>query len=100
MAKRSRGAQTKHNQTVRRRARALEGDGWNVRADVPGYERPEPIGGAGHVPDIVAKKRGHTRIEEVETPESLDSDRDQHAAFRRSAAHRPRTSFEITVTDD
>ena len=100
LGNRPKASQSRHNGVVKRVAKNLASEGWNVQADVPGYEPPEPIGKTGSVPDIVASKRGHTRIIEVETPESLDSDREQRATFARSAGQKPRTTFETIVTED
>ena len=92
-------SQSQHDAAVKREARALADKGWNVKADVPGYETPDPIGKKGFVPDIVAAKRGHTKIVEVETPDSLQADAEQRATFARSAGQKPRTTFETVVPD-
>jgi hypothetical protein len=73
----------------------MEGEGWTVQADLPGYDRPDPIGKDKHVPDIVATKTGARKIIEVETPETMEADKKQHEAFRRSAARKKRTAFQI-----
>jgi len=89
--------QTTHDRRVQREAKKLKDEGWNVRASgVRGYEEPEEV--AGHVPDIIATKRGHTRIIEVETPETLASHKKQLEAFRRHAAQKPNTYFQELVT--
>lgn len=44
---------------------------------------------------VVARKAGATRFVEVETADTLEADRKQHATFRRSAAQQDRTRFEI-----
>lgn len=49
------------------------------------------------IPDVVARKRGATRIIEVETERTVDADRQQHATFRRSASQRTRTTFKLVV---
>ncbi len=86
-----------HNKEVRREAKKLERQGWNVEADLPEYDTPEPIGKGGHIPDVVAKKRGATRIIEVDTPGNEDPK--QLAAFRRSAGQKKRTTFQHIMTD-
>ena len=100
MGNKPKGSQNEHDKVVRREAKNLVRNGWTVRADLAGYEPPEPIGKKGVVPDIVAAKRGHTRIVEVETPDSLDSDKEQRATIARSAGHKQRTTFETIVTED
>jgi len=95
MAKRSSFGQNKHNVKVKQIAERLRRRGWHVKADITDFEQPDPIGGKRKIPDIVAKKSGSKRIIEVETPETIAKDKDQHETFRRSAAQQRRTSFEI-----
>lgn len=89
MADRTRSMQTAHDERVAAHARSLSDDGWNVRADVEGWDQPPTI--AGHRPDIYATKPGSTRIVEVET--DPDDDPGQHTAFRRHAAQKRNTKF-------
>ena len=95
MARRSSFDQNKHNAKVKQIAERLRRKSWDVKADIGGFEQPAPIGKNGKIPDIVAKKRGAKKIIEVETPETVGKDKEQHETFRRSAAQQPRTSFEI-----
>ena len=95
MPRRSQRQQSKHDQKVRQIANRLKRDGWNVVADLPSYHKPDPIGKKKRVPDIVATKAGATRLIEVETPETLETDKKQHEAFRRSAGQRKRARFDI-----
>lgn len=95
MAKRSSFGQNKHNVKVKQIAERLRRKGWYVKADITDFEQPDPIGSRCKIPDIVAKKSGAKRIIEVETPETMGKDKEQHGTFRRSAAQQPRTSFEI-----
>lgn len=98
MAKRSASRQSEHDTKVKSIARRHDRNGWRVRADVPGYPTPDSIGGRRpRVPDVVARKRGATRIFEVETEETVDADRKQHATFRRSASQRTKTTFKLVV---
>lgn len=90
--------QSAHNRKVQRLSRELKKEGYSVRADIRGYQRPRPIGKSKVRPDIVAKKSGATRIVEVETPKSLVRDKEQLKTFVRSAAHRKRTTLDIVVT--
>jgi len=98
MAKRSSKEQSTHHRKVRELSRELKRDGYTVKADIRGYQRPRPIGKARVRPDIVATKSGTTRIVEVETPSSLTRDKEQLKTFIRSAAHRKRTTLDIVVT--
>lgn len=98
MAKRSASRQSEHDAKVKSIARRHERNGWRVRADVPGYSTPDSVGNRRpRIPDVVAQKRGATRIFEVETEETVDADRKQHATFRRSTSQRTRTTFNLVV---
>lgn len=100
MAKRTKASQTVHNQAVKTLARQLSKQGWKVCADLPGYCKPKPVGKSRRIPDIEATRRGATKLVEVETRGSVRSDKGQHSSFRRSAAHRKRTTFDILVVED
>jgi Holliday junction resolvase len=95
MVNRSKKQQSKHDRKVRQLANQLKNEGWQVQADLPGYDQPGPIGKKKRIPDILAKKAGAERIIEVETSETINSDKDQHSTFRRRAGQKPRTKFEI-----
>ena len=97
--KRTPTKQSTHNQKVKEVATKLTRQGWNVKAAVPGYNRPSPIGKAGKIPDIEATKRGRRKLIEVETPDSLGRDKTQQTTFRRHAGQKPNTTFDIVVTD-
>ena len=99
MAKRSAAKQTRHNAKVKQIAKQLQKQGYKVKADLSGYPRPTPIGRGKKVPDIEAKKGAKRKIIEVETPETLERDKKQHTTFRKSAAQKYNTSFEIEVAE-
>ena len=99
MAKRSSSGQSAHDREVLKVVRQLEREGWDVSADLPGFTKPAPIGADGRVPDVEAHKSGHRKLVEVETPESLGTDRDQQETFRRSVGQKHNDSFDIVVTD-
>ena len=90
-------AQSKHDMEVKEKANSLKRQGWKVKADVEGYERPDPIGKYKRIPDIQAEKAGARKIIEVETDDTMQRDKKQRETFQRSAAQRKRTSFEIEV---
>lgn len=89
--------QTCHNTSVRRRAAGLESNGWNVRADLPDYNRPMTlkVEGKGVRPDIIATKGKRTRIIEVETPESRYKDRPQHRLLRSYGRSHKKTEVNV-----
>ena len=95
MPGRSPQKQSQHDKKVKQIANRLKRDGWKVQADLPGYDQPDPIGNDDRIPDVVATKAGAKRIVEVETPETLEADKKQHEALRRSAAQKKRTRFDI-----
>jgi hypothetical protein len=92
---RKRSNQTKHNRKVRDLAKELEKAGWDVQADISGFDQPDPIGQDDRIPDVVAKKAGAKKIIEVETLGTMESHSDQHSTFRRSAGQGKRTTFEV-----
>ena len=96
--KRFPNGQSAHDRKVRQIERKLTSQGWNVRADLPGYKKPTPIGKCKRVPDIEATKCGHRKIIEVETPDTVEMDSKQQATFRRHAGQKPNTTFDIEVT--
>ena len=84
---------TQHDRKVLEIAKAYKNKDWNVRADLPGYKKPNPIGRSKRIPDVQATKRGATRLFEVETPRSSAQDRNQRRTFKRYVAKKPRTTF-------
>jgi hypothetical protein len=92
--------QSTHDRRVRQEAERLRRNGWNVRADLPGYRKPYPIGQGGVTPDVEAVKSGRRKLIEVETPNSVKADKDQHSTLCRSAAQKSNTTFKIVVTDN
>lgn len=96
---RSKRSQSKHNSQVRKEVEKLENQGYEVKADISGYQHPNTIG--GYRPDYVAKKGIKRIIGEVETPDSVDSTRDQNQqnAFKQAAKRSENTSFKRTVTE-
>jgi len=97
--KRSTKAQSIHDQVVKQIAERLARQKWNVKADLPGYGKPSPIGKDKRVPDVEATKHGHRKIVEVETPDTVDKDRKQQQSFRRHAGQKPNTTFDVEVTN-
>lgn len=88
---------SKHDKKVKAVAEKLKRQGYSIKADIPGYAKPTSIGKGNYIPDIVAKKTSSTKIIEVETSISLKKDTEQQTAFRRSAAAKRGTTFEIKV---
>jgi len=95
---RSKSGQTKHNAEVRKVARRLEKSGYDVQADIRGYDQPKTIG--GFRPDAIGKKGSHRILVEVETPDSVGTARDQaqQRAFKRAADRAKGTTFRRVIT--
>ena len=96
--KRSRRSQTKHDAKVLSIARKLERQGFEIKADVRGYEQPDTI--RGFRPDVVGTKGCQRKIHEVETKDSVDGPRDQkqQRAFRQAADQSKNSTFKRTIT--
>lgn len=86
---------SEHDKEVRKIAKKLEREGWKVKADLQGYEKPSPIGKYKRIPDVEATKPGSRRIIEVEG-ETVDEE--QIRSFQQSAGMRPRTKFILKKT--
>lgn len=97
--KRSGKGQSIHDKKVQQIVKKLVRQNWKVKVDLPGYDKPSPIGKDKRRPDIEATKRGHRKLIEVETLDSLTKDRKQQATFRRHAGQKTGTSFDIEVTN-
>ena len=95
--KRSKTSQSKHNKKVRSIAKSYQRKGWKVKADIPGFPKPTPIGKNDRVPDIEATRPGTRHLIEVETKETYEADKDQRAAFRKSAKKRRRTKYKEAI---
>jgi hypothetical protein len=83
MAHRGKQGQEVHDRKVGETARRLAREGYQVRADLPGHERPPAIG--GRIPDVVAWKGGRVLVREIETPGTIAQDRPQQEALRQAA---------------
>ena len=66
-----------HGVCVREVAEEMKKDKWEVRADLPGFEKPDKIG--TFTPDLVATKRGcMKRICEVVTEDMFHGDKQRY----------------------
>jgi len=72
---RSEKEQSNHDRAVEKVAKDYQRKGYNVDADLPGWDQPKTIDGVR--PDVLARKGGHQTAVEVETQSSVDSKRDQ-----------------------
>lgn len=94
---RLRRSQTKHDAKVRSIARKLERQGFNVKADIRGYDKPDTI--RGFRPDVIGEKGRQRKIHEIETKDSVDCARDksQQKAFRQAAKRSKNTTFKREI---
>ena len=66
-----------HDECVREIAEEMKKDKWEVKADLPGFEKPTKIG--PFLPDLEAKKKGcMSRICEVVTEEMFEGDKQRY----------------------
>ena len=98
MMARSKKSQSKHNTTVKQLAKQYQQKGYNVKADIGGYRKPDTITGVR--PDIIAEKSGHKTVVEVETKDSVDSKRDvqQQQAFKNWSRESEKKHYKRVVT--
>lgn len=96
---RGQSSQNKHDRKVKEVAKDYGARGYDVLADVPGYPKPPTIG--GYRPDVVARKGGQETVVEVETPDSVNSERDiaQQGAFLRAARRSEKRHYRRIVTE-
>lgn len=89
---------TRHDQEVKRAVLRLKRGGFrNIKADLPGYGQPEPVGQKGFIPDFQGSKPGKVVVGEVEEKKQVPSQSEQISAFRKSAAQSRSKEF-ILVT--
>ena len=96
-SKRSQGA---HNTRVKKLAQQYKQKGYNVKADIEGWQKPDTIRGVR--PDIIAEKSGHKTVVEVETNDSVDSKRDvqQQKAFKNWSTGSDKKHYKRVVTEE
>ena len=99
MTSRSKHRQSAHDKKVESLAENLEKQGFSVQADIQGYDKPTTFGGMR--PDVIGRKGKERRLYEVETPDSVDSARDQkqQKEFKSVADRNPKTIFKRFLTD-
>lgn len=95
---RKKSTQSQHDTEVARIARRQANQGYDVKADISGFRKPDTI--SGYRPDVVALKPGERKIFEVETPDSVDGARaqGQRQAFEAAADRSKKTTFTRKVT--
>lgn len=95
MPKRTKTGQNKHDNAVSRSAKWYENQGFKVKADLPGWEKPKNIG--GFIPDLIAKKGKKEIIKEIETKDTNEKDKKQHEAFKGYANRKKGREFKKKI---
>ena len=97
---RSKRGQTEHDREGRKVANESLKKGYKVLADLPNQERPDTVKGVR--PDLSVKKKGHETLIEIETPESLESARDekQKKAFKQWSEKSEHRHFKRIITEE
>lgn len=80
MSKKTKDGQKRHDESVLRSVRWYEGQGYKVKADLPGYDKPKKI--KRYIPDWIAKKGKKEIIGEVEKKGTNEKDKEQQQAFK------------------
>jgi len=95
MRRRTKTGQREHDNAVLRSAEWYKGQGYKVKADLPGWEKPKKIG--GFIPDWIAKKGKKEIIGEVETEGSNETDEEQQEAFKEYAKRKKERGFKKKI---
>lgn len=80
MSKRGKVGQAKHDNKVQQRLDYYKNKDFWVRADLPGRSKPPKV--SERIPDIYARKGKKLVVEEVETPNTLKSDKEQQQKLK------------------
>ena len=83
---------------VREIARSLEKQGYEVRVQARGREKPRRIGSKNLIPDIEATGHGRRLIIEVKTPATFARDKEQLKVFAQHARQKANTTLRVVVT--
>jgi hypothetical protein len=91
---RDRKRQADHDKRVRKVAIAYLKKGYKILADLPNWEQPDTIKGVR--PGLSVRRKGHENLIEIETPESIESARNEkqkkvsNGPGSHTSFHRPR----------
>jgi hypothetical protein len=85
MSKKKQAEPIQHESCVREVAEAMKKDQWDVKADLPGFEKPAKIG--EFKPDVVATKKGClSRICQVVTEDMFEGDKQRYLEVKNYCA--------------
>ena len=95
MQKRTKTGQAKHDKKVLQRAEYYKKKGASyVRVDLPGQVKPPKLG--GKIPDLYIRLNGELIVEEIETKQSLNTDKKQQEILK-SETKKKGGKFKVTV---
>lgn len=98
MYKRTKRGQKSHDDKVATWAIRLKKPGKKVLADLPGYQKPDKVG--GRIPDVMVKQGNKIEmVGEVETPTSMGKDKSQIAALK-SGSKSLGTTFRVKIAKE
>ncbi len=98
MVKRLAEKQSAHDKCVEGLAKSQVKEKWAVKADLSDWEKPPKV--VGYIPDIHAIKNTVQKIIEVETEETLETDKVQITAFRNYAETHNQVFFWLYVANE
>ena len=95
MQRRTKTGQRKHDNAVLRSAGWYKGQGYKVKADLPGWKKPKKIG--GFIPDLIAKKGEKEIVKEIETKDTNEKDKKQQEAFKEYTSRKRSREFKKKI---
>ena len=84
--------------SVESKAEKWKRQGYNVKAKLNGWSRPNKI--EGLVPDLRAKRGETIIIGKIETDESLESNKSRWEAFKKYAEENDSASFRLFILSE
>ena len=95
-SKRTKIGQKSHDEAVLNSVKYYENQGFKVKADLPGYNKPDKI--KGKIPDLIAKNNSSEIVLEVETPQTVETDKKQISVFKEYADRSKNRKFRLKIT--
>lgn len=97
---RSKKSQSAHNSTVKNLQSNTDKKVIRSKPDIEGWKKPDTIKGVR--PDIIAEKKGHKTVVEVETQDSVQTKRDiqQQRVFKNWSKNSNTKHYKRIVTEE
>jgi len=96
MQKRTKKGQAQHDKKVLQRYEHYKKQGAWVRADLPGQAKPPKI--KNKIPDVYVRLNGELIVEEIETPDTINTDKKQQEKLREGVKQKG-GKFKILITN-